>query len=317
MHPSEPPRPAVFLDRDDTLNANAALPDAAFPGTRGDLHLPGWVTLLPGAAAACASLRNAGYALVIVTNQACVARGHARLEDVDATNDQLRSLLAQACGGVDPIEAVYVAPHHPDARVAALRSSHPWRKPAPGMLHAAAADLGLDLDRSWLIGDQARDREAGLNAGLRPDRCLLIGHAGHTEFPDLAAAARRILAGPTTPPPPAPPELVAASTVHLRALAGAPLADPAVRGTVEAVAHAIAERTGVRLLAITCDADAVRVTLATHRLAALGFIAELRRLSNRWHAARHGGALLWPALLTDGPDDAGPDDDILGGDTAP
>jgi hypothetical protein len=89
------------------------------------------------------------------------------------------------------------------------------------------------------------------------------------------------------------------STVRLRALSGAPLADDAVRTTVVATAHAIAERTGVALLAIEAAADSVTVTLGTDKLAAMGFLAELRRLTNTWFARKRSGESLWGEVPRD------------------
>lgn len=83
------------------------------------------------------------------------------------------------------------------------------------------------------------------------------------------------------------------STVTLRALAGTPLKDEKVRRIVLATARAIAERHNVELVALEAHDDRVTATLATHRLAAIGFIAELRRLTTAWHQADHPGEHLW------------------------
>ncbi len=89
------PRPAVFLDRDDTLIANAGLPAGAFAGGRaGDLADPAFVRLLPGVRGACVELRRAGFALVVVSNQGVVARGGATLGQVEATSARMAELLA-------------------------------------------------------------------------------------------------------------------------------------------------------------------------------------------------------------------------------
>lgn len=286
----EAPRPAVFLDRDDTLIHNADLPVEAFPATPGDLYLPEHVRLMPGVLEACTHLADAGFVLVGVTNQGCVARGSASIADVEATNDRLRELLT--IEGRPLLSAVYAAPHHPEAVVDHLRAANPWRKPGPGMILAAARELHLDLARSWLVGDAERDIEAGINAGLAPDHCLRVGDGG---LADLAAAVDVILERPIPRPSPA-------STVTLTAAGdAAPLADPDTRRTVEAAARAIAERTGVPLVALQLDDRAVTATLAAHRLAAVGFMAELRRTTNDWYAHRHAGRPLWPQ--TDDPDD--------------
>lgn len=103
------------------------------------------------------------------------------------------------------------------------------------------------------------------------------------------------------------------SSVTLRALDGEPLADARVRDTVVATAHAIAERNGVSLTGVTTAPDAITVELRANRLAALGFAAELRRLTNAWHLKKFGPPALWgelPPAHHDEPDDPwirGPD----------
>ncbi len=85
------------------------------------------------------------------------------------------------------------------------------------------------------------------------------------------------------------------SVVRLRALAGTPLADASVRGMVVATAHAIAERTGARIRAIDASNDAVTVAIEVDKLAAMGFLAELRRVTGAWYARKHPGRELWGA----------------------
>lgn len=189
-------RPAVFLDRDDTLIDNK---DAtAHTATPGDLIDPALVRLLPGVAEACAKLQQPGLQLVVITNQGGVAQGVCTLRQVEAVNDRLRQLLRDA--GVE-LAAAYYSPNRPPPAgiVPRFNTPHPWRKPGPGMLLAAAADLGLDLARSWCIGDAHRDVESGIAAGLAPHRCLRIGPG--QPLPDLAAAARVVLAGLGSLPP--------------------------------------------------------------------------------------------------------------------
>lgn len=187
-------RPAVFLDRDDTLNANADLDWAAITAGRprlrpGDLVDPDRLALLPGVLDACAALADAGFALVVVTNQSSVAMGGATLAEVDATNARLDALLHRGTRRL--LTAIYSAPYHPQGIVHPFNTDHPDRKPGGGMLRRAAREHGLDLNASWIVGDKARDVEAGLDAGLVPERCLLIGPGA--PLPDLAAAARTIL----------------------------------------------------------------------------------------------------------------------------
>lgn len=83
------------------------------------------------------------------------------------------------------------------------------------------------------------------------------------------------------------------STVRLRALAGAPLADAKVRGVVVSTAHAIAERTGVALLDVVAADDSITVTIGAGRIEGLGFLAELRRITGAWFRGKHPGESLW------------------------
>ncbi len=163
-------RPAVFFDRDDTLMEAGSLPAPPPPAAPGDVIDPALVCLLPGAYEACAALKRAGFVLVVVSNQGSVARGGATTAMVDAVNARLADLL-----GHSVIDAFYYCPFHPRGRVPAFTLEHPWRKPAPGMILAAAEDLGLDLSRSWLIGDAERDIEAGIAGGIDASRCLRVG----------------------------------------------------------------------------------------------------------------------------------------------
>lgn len=148
-------RPAVFLDRDDTL---IRCRDLA-PG--GDLGDPALVELLPGVAEGCRALKEAGYALVVMTNQGGVARGKYGLDAVDRVHARLNELLNGA------IDAFRACPYHPNGTIPEYTREHPWRKPAPGMILDAALALGIDLSRSWVIGDTLRDCQAGRAAGCR------------------------------------------------------------------------------------------------------------------------------------------------------
>ena len=162
-------RPAVFLDRDDTLIANVPY-----------LSDPAGLRILPGASEALASLRRAGFALVLVTNQSVVGRGIITEERLHEIHDELIRMLA-AEGAV--LDAVYFCPDAPlgDDRTVV---ENPNRKPGPGMLHRATAELGLNLDASWMVGDLISDVLAGLNAGCRS---ILVGsNATLAELPTQA-----------------------------------------------------------------------------------------------------------------------------------
>jgi len=145
-------RPAVFLDRDGTLLVHYDY-----------LTDPDQVALMPATAAALRLLGAQGFLLVVVTNQSAVARGMLTEEKLADIHDRMKKLLAEQGAYVDKI---YYCPYHPDAPVAAYRQDSELRKPKPGMLLRAAAELDIDLSRSWMIGDDDRDIEAGRAAGV-------------------------------------------------------------------------------------------------------------------------------------------------------
>ena len=154
---------AVFLDRDNTLILND-----------GDLGDPDAVRLIDGVAPALARLGGAGWRLVVVSNQGGVARGRYTERDVEAVNRRIAELIDDQAGTRGLIDRFYWCPYHPDGTVERYRREHPWRKPQPGMLLQASRDMDIDLQQSWMIGDQPRDVEAGQAAGCRT---ILIGAA--------------------------------------------------------------------------------------------------------------------------------------------
>ncbi len=180
--------PAVFLDRDGTL-----VHDRHYP------RRPDELVLYDGIGPGLARLQHAGYRLVVITNQSGLARGLFTDHDLDRMHDHLREELARLGLRLD---GVYHCPHHPDGTVPALAVACECRKPEPGMLRRAAADLDLDLARSWFLGDILDDVEAGHRAGCR------------TVLVDLG----------TEPPPPSPlrrPDFVARDTAHALAIVAA------------------------------------------------------------------------------------------------
>ncbi len=190
--PTAEPRACVFLDRDETLIANAALPAPSDPHPAwkpGDLADPDLVELLPGALEACGLLRELGFVLVVVSNQGCVARGSATIRDVERVNARVSELLTDDEGHA-LIERFYYCPYHPMGSVPAYTMEHDLRKPRPGMIRLAAKEMSLDLDRSWLIGDAERDCEAARRAGISAERALLIGPGCRLE--GVLDAAREI-----------------------------------------------------------------------------------------------------------------------------
>jgi D-glycero-D-manno-heptose 1,7-bisphosphate phosphatase len=135
--------PAAFLDRDGTIIED--------PGYLGD---PEGIRFIPGAIDALRSLQRAGYRLVLVTNQAGVARGLLTETDVHRVNERLTALLAEA--GVH-LGGIYYCPHHPEYGPPEYRRDCDCRKPKPGLIHRAIRDLGLDPSRSVVIGDHVTD----------------------------------------------------------------------------------------------------------------------------------------------------------------
>lgn len=131
-------RPAVFLDRDGTLVVE-----------RHYLSDPADVELVPGAAAAIGALHDAGYAVVVVTNQSGIARGLYSAADFHAVQRRIEAILAR--DGVR-LDGVYHCPHHPD-----FTGPCECRKPATGLYRRAARELGLDPRQSVFIGDRVKD----------------------------------------------------------------------------------------------------------------------------------------------------------------
>jgi D-glycero-D-manno-heptose 1,7-bisphosphate phosphatase len=144
---------AVFLDRDGTLTA-----ESDWVREARDL------VLLPGAARAVRRLNEAGWRAVLVTNQSAVARGMISETELAAIHAHLETELAREGARLD---AIYACPHHPTEGRGEYRLECECRKPAPGMIARAARELGLDLARSWIVGDAARDLEAGARLGVR------------------------------------------------------------------------------------------------------------------------------------------------------
>lgn len=150
-------RQALFLDRDGVINV-----DRGFVYRREDFE---W---LPGIFDLVRSARRRGLAVVVVTNQSGIGRGYYSEEDFfDLTGFMQQRFEAEDA----PVTAVYHCPFHPEAEAARYRHpDHPWRKPHPGMLLQARADLGLDMASSVIFGDRSSDLEAGAAAG--------VGHLG-------------------------------------------------------------------------------------------------------------------------------------------
>jgi D-glycero-D-manno-heptose 1,7-bisphosphate phosphatase len=166
---SSVPRAAVFVDRDGVINELVA--EELSGHGESPLSVDD-VRLIPGAAVALARLARAGHPLVCVSNQPAAAKGAVSVPELMAIHERVIELLGQE--GAHLI-ASYLCPHHPEGVVAELTGVCACRKPSPGMLHAAADALGLDLGSSWMVGDTDADLGAGSEAGCRT---LLIVNPG-------------------------------------------------------------------------------------------------------------------------------------------
>src|SRR5215475_12260766 len=147
------PTRALFLDRDGVVNAEV-----------GYLHRIEDVQFVPGIFSLCRAAMRLGYKLVVVTNQAGVARGLYTEEDFEVLMQWMREALRAE--GVE-LAAVYHCPYHPEHGVGRYRREHEDRKPGTGMLRRAMNDLGVSLTESVMVGDRCSDVAAANNAGLR------------------------------------------------------------------------------------------------------------------------------------------------------
>ena len=149
---------AAFLDRDGTINRK--LPD--------DQYVTRWeqVQFLPEVAKAISLLNDAGFLVIVVSNQRCVAKGLIQPAGLDAIHQRMCDELAASDARID---GVYYCPHEEVPPCSC-------RKPAPGLLLTAARAHDIDLKASWMIGDSEIDVQAGKNAGCRTARVLTNGH---------------------------------------------------------------------------------------------------------------------------------------------
>ncbi len=151
--PVRPPRPALFLDRDGTLNEDY-----------GYVSDPDRLVLLPGAAAAVKRANDLGWYVFLVTNQSGVGRGYYEEAQVLLCNATLQDQFRARGAHLDDIR---YAPDHPEALLPRYRSTSDWRKPGPGMLIDLMAHWPVRREASLMVGDKASDVDAGTAAGIR------------------------------------------------------------------------------------------------------------------------------------------------------
>lgn len=160
------PKPAVFLDKDGTL-----ITDIPYNVAPEHIHLT------RGAVEGLRALQEAGYLLVILSNQSGVARGIFPEVALRGVEDYLRKTLSSRYG--IELAGFYYCPHHPHGRIPRYAFDCACRKPRPGMFYQAARGLGIDLGASWMVGDLLDDVEAGHRAGCRS---ILIDNGNETEW---------------------------------------------------------------------------------------------------------------------------------------
>jgi D-glycero-D-manno-heptose 1,7-bisphosphate phosphatase len=179
---------AVFLDRDGVINRKP--PEGLYVTRWEDFHI------LPGVVEGVALLNRAGFCVIVVTNQRCIAKGLMTVAELEKMHQRMSEVLARDGANID---GIYYCPHE-------LEPSCNCRKPAPGMLLDAARSRGIELGASWMIGDSDIDMEAGKNAGCRtarlratsetvdePRRCCARPSYADIFAPSLLDAIRQIL----------------------------------------------------------------------------------------------------------------------------
>lgn len=143
---------ALFLDRDGVINVD-----------HGYVHTPDRFDFVDGIFELVAAAKQAGYLVVVVTNQAGIGRGYYSEPQFLALTDWMKTRFIENGGQID---AVYFSPYHPEHGVGQYLRDSDCRKPGPGMLLQAKRDLNIDMQRSILIGDKSSDMAAGRSAGV-------------------------------------------------------------------------------------------------------------------------------------------------------
>lgn len=155
--------PGLLLDRDGVINVD-----------HGYVYRIDQFEFMPGIFDLCRTARALGHRIAVVTNQAGIARGLYNEADFHALTDWMLARFVEEGALID---RVYFCATHPTAGIGAYRVDSSFRKPGPGMVLQAAAELGLNLARSTLVGDKASDAEAGLAAGV--GRIVVLRDAGN------------------------------------------------------------------------------------------------------------------------------------------
>jgi D-glycero-D-manno-heptose 1,7-bisphosphate phosphatase len=161
---------ALFLDRDGVINIDCAYP-----------HKPEQIIFSDGIFSLCKKALSKGYLLIVVTNQAGIAKGYFTEEDVKRLHDWMQQQFNER--GIT-IDAFYYCPFHPDATVPRYKKDSDCRKPAPGMILQAVKDFNIDISKSLMVGDKESDRI------MLPDlKCVIIKSRYSAEKYDVASLA--------------------------------------------------------------------------------------------------------------------------------
>ncbi len=174
-------KPAAFLDRDGVL-----VRDTGYVYRIEDLDI------LPGVPEGLKLLHDHGYLLIVISNQAGVARGYYTTEDVDRFHAEMQKCLEKQLGFA--LDGIYYCPHHPEGSVFEYAITCSCRKPGTALIEKAAQDFAIDWERSIMVGDRASDIECGMRAGvvgIQIDSDQYEGHgAPHVKVRDLLEAAQ-------------------------------------------------------------------------------------------------------------------------------
>ena len=152
---------AVFLDRDGTINKEVTY-----------LYRPEDLIILPGVPQAIKSLRDHGFRVIVVTNQAGIARGYYTVEQMHTLHQYLNEQLKKDGAWIDRF---YYCPHHPEHGIGEYKQACRCRKPGTGMFEMAQQEYNIDKSHSYMIGDKRIDVQAGLNFGI----CSILVGTGY------------------------------------------------------------------------------------------------------------------------------------------
>ncbi len=175
-------RKAIFLDRDGTLN-----PDPGYISSPDDFNI------FSGVAEALSRLQNAGFLLILITNQSGISRGLISPAQLEKIHEKLQTQLAVSGTRLD---AIYYCPHHPDFPYIDGLSDCNCRKPAPGMILQAIKEHNIDPASSFMVGDRSSDIKIALKTGVTPvliGATPLAGYETVITFPTIGAAADWII----------------------------------------------------------------------------------------------------------------------------